>query len=222
MSEVTYAGSLKADPEGALPGPDEHSTAKSNSKPSRSRRHSNEVLVHARSEVFGLKLWAQNVDRDGDLEEICQIPCKAHLARGHYHFALSQSDGKPYAFEEVLQLNGDTTLRAEWKSAQGRRIAGWITFGLGVSAGLGTLSAAIVTSNSDVQGTKDTSAILYGASAIFFALSAGGVVLGLSSDYRKISLEEKSQETLGSRRSKDNLKVWGAVGPYGVQILGQF
>lgn len=220
-SDVAYAGPIKSDPQSGVQSPRNQNGNESTREGSKGKHHPDEVEIRVRSEAFGVRLWARNVDTDGDLVEVCRIPCRTHMVRGHYRFGMSKQDDEPYVTNAIVEIARDSTINVQWVSARSRRIGGWIVFGLGMGTGVSALAAAASMDATD-EDSKSTRNLLYGASFAAFSVGALGLILGLNHDDRNILFLDDAREKQARGNTRDTLRVWGDIGPAGLQIAGQF
>lgn len=76
---------------------------------------------------------------------ICEAPCEVQVGAGQYQLGVSLGEREPAVVSDLLRLDSDMTLRLDYESRRGLRVAGWVIFGAGVVAGLGIVAAPLFT-----------------------------------------------------------------------------
>jgi hypothetical protein len=99
-----------------------------------------DVHVRVESRTPDLVLHAAPADgsRSG-FAPVCAAPCEATLRGGTYEMAISVGAGEPVpSMVGPIRLDHDTTLALEYQSADGLRVAGGVTLGVGYFLGAET------------------------------------------------------------------------------------
>ncbi len=69
-------------------------------------------------------------------QRVCSAPCDANVARGKYTLALSRGNGTPVEAEELVAIDGPSTMEVKYSSYAGLRAAGTVVTVAGVVSGL--------------------------------------------------------------------------------------
>jgi hypothetical protein len=113
------------------------------------------------SAVFGMAAY----------DEICTAPCDVTLATGSYSLALSQDNGGPVAVEDRVNIRGPATVRGEYTSYRGVRIAGLVT---AIASAVGGMTLMLVPVFSrEPNETPSVAPIIAGG-----VIAGGGVLVG--------------------------------------------
>jgi hypothetical protein len=115
-------------------------------------------------------------------EQLCFTPCRVDLAPGAFHLAVSQDGFEPIEAPAEVEITGPSRVETAYTSHRTLRKAGWITAGVGVTAGVGLIGASLYGALScepkdDVCERRVRAGFLGGAA---LALAAGAIGLGLA------------------------------------------
>lgn len=80
----------------------------------------------------------------GVYRRLCTAPCEIMVARGQHQLALSLGVGGEQDVGQLVSITGPSTLYAEYTSHREARIAGWLTFAVGVASGLALILAGVI------------------------------------------------------------------------------
>lgn len=140
-----------------------------------------EVHVRVESRPPGLVLHAMPTDGSrASFAPVCAAPCEATLRGGTYEAGVSVGAGEARAsMGGRLTLDHDATLALEYESAEGLRVAGGVTFGLGLVLGL---ALVIVPFAAGLDADTTTALLLTGGLLIPVAAIVG-LILALNEDH---------------------------------------
>ncbi len=191
MSEVTFAG---VEPQQAAPAV-QASPAPSPAPAVEEQRirvsfqaNRTDLTIHrvSRSTEFafssGFGVVANNAYsrfRAASYEQIGVTPCETELEPGAHVFTVTL--GRHRHELDSISLTQDTTLVLDYESRRTRRIAGWLTFGLGIATGMALSIAGLAQSIADINPNPKWALsapgfVIVGVSTVV------GLVLGLQRD----------------------------------------
>lgn len=129
--------------------------------------------------------------------KVCTAPCKASVSPGVERLALGFEDKEPLAVPAFKLPAGRTQIQVHYERKSGTRVAGWILFGIGISAGttMMVLSTKKCSTNSCSSGNKSDTGLLLGGAAVV-ALGLVSLVLAFRSDDASISVSPLASAAL--------------------------
>lgn len=74
---------------------------------------------------------------------ICNAPCDVDIPRGTYQLGVAQGTGGAVRAGSPMDLREDTALRLRYDDRTGLRVAGWLSFGVGMGTGAALLLASV-------------------------------------------------------------------------------
>lgn len=238
MSDVTYAGPASRMP--AAPGepvpasPQEAPrpaatpllTVNATGAPLTLRSTQSDVTFHVRTGTASGATTSGALDTGGRIgggvgtvtvsswTPICTAPCTATIASGSYTLGLSRGTGPVVAHEDLVRVNGPTTLSGAYKSRLGARIAGYVVLALGLGAG-GYLMV-------HANGNDDSEELAAGGAITALSLVAG-IVLVTRGDDAVIKLIPGTAGTrLPGRPSGGEPRATMALPPSGATLSASF
>jgi hypothetical protein len=90
------------------------------------------VIATSRGSAFG-HAWS--------FDPICTAPCETRIEPGTHRLAISRGTGGPALLPAMTRIDGDSLLTLRYTSRTTERVAGWLTFGVGVAGGLAMTGA---------------------------------------------------------------------------------
>jgi hypothetical protein len=113
---------------------------------------------------------------------LCTSPCSLSVPAGTQRFALARGLDEPRKADASLPVTEPSTLRAQWSSAHGARVAGIVILAVGVPAGViaGTVGYAVGynTDNCNTPGCYGTPRMLtWVGLAVAVASAVAGTIL---------------------------------------------
>lgn len=110
-----------------------------------------------------------------DYDLICEAPCEASLAWGHYWMALSLDGGVPVPVDEPVGVYSASIIDGRYVNRAPMRKAGWAVFGAGFIAGVVMMIAGLkVTEEGGFESVKN--ATLFGTG---LALMGASILIGV-------------------------------------------
>jgi len=141
-ADIAYAGPAKRPPASGPPGADSGPRGRGVDVHVVANEDDVQLLIRTgQGEVEGAA-WGYHgaVAYEGvarDYAIVCTAPCDAQLPPGLQRLALSHHGGRTVEADDPVELRGPSTLRAQYESRQGVRIAGYVV-------GIGSFAAGLV------------------------------------------------------------------------------
>lgn len=128
------------------------------------------VSVSTYSARGGVGYGTAQVDHFGI---ICNAPCETEIPAGTYQLGVAQGTANALRAGAPIDLRGEMDLQLRYDDRSAFRVAGWVTFGLGVAGGTALLLAGLFVSDFGYDvGMVVGGSVLAGVSIIVYFVFA--------------------------------------------------
>lgn len=151
-AQVAYAGPLEEKPKPKTGGPRPLVEVSAESVPVKIVSSQGDVTLHVRvssstATTFGSGVGVgtggfmsvgggSGVTSGRGYSRVCSAPCDVNVATGKYTLALSRGNGSPIEADELVAIDGPSTMDVKYHSYSGLRAAGTVVTILGVVSGV--------------------------------------------------------------------------------------